>query len=78
MGRASEEPAVVDERTREVFDRLLPEGAVIPSASVWHGRTAIRFSVSSWRTGDREVRDTVAAVSRAAHVPTRRPTAVGE
>jgi glutamate/tyrosine decarboxylase-like PLP-dependent enzyme len=67
-----------DERTREVFDRLVAEGMVMPSASVWHGRTVIRFSVSSWRTGDQEVRDTVAAVARAARVPTRRPTAVGE
>ena len=67
-----------DERTREVFDRLLAEGTVMPSASVWHGRTVIRFSVSSWRTGDAEVRDTVAAVARAARVPARQTTAVGE
>jgi glutamate/tyrosine decarboxylase-like PLP-dependent enzyme len=64
-----------DERTREVFDRLVAEGTVMPSASVWHGRTVIRFSVSSWRTGDLEVRDTVAAVARAARVPA---TAMGE
>jgi glutamate/tyrosine decarboxylase-like PLP-dependent enzyme len=55
-----------DERTREVFGRLITEGAVMPSASVWHGRAVIRFSVSSWRTGPAEVRDTVAAVRRAA------------
>ena len=67
-----------DERTREIFDRLLAEGTVMPSASVWHGRSVIRFSVSSWRTGDREVRDTVAAVARAARVPARSTTAVGE
>ena len=68
-----------DERTREVFERLLAEGAVMPSASVWHGRTVIRFSVSSWRTGDPEVRDTVAAVARAARVPAvRQTTSVGE
>ena len=68
-----------DERTREVFDRLLAEGAVMPSASVWHGRTVIRFSVSSWRTGDQEVRDTVAAVARAAQVSRSvSTTAVGE
>jgi glutamate/tyrosine decarboxylase-like PLP-dependent enzyme len=66
-----------DERTREVFDRLLAEGMVMPSASIWHGRTVIRFSVSSWRTGEQEVRDTVAAVARAA-VRTHQPTAVGE
>jgi glutamate/tyrosine decarboxylase-like PLP-dependent enzyme len=67
-----------DERTREVFDRLVAEGTVMPSASVWHGRTVIRFSVSSFRTGDREVRDTVAAVARAARVPAARSTAVGK
>ena len=67
-----------DERTREVFARLLAEGTVMPSASIWHGRTVIRFSVSSWRTGEREVRDTVAAVERAAGAMTRRTTAVGE
>jgi glutamate/tyrosine decarboxylase-like PLP-dependent enzyme len=67
-----------DDRTREVFDRLVAEGTVMPSASVWHGRTVIRFSVSSWRTGDVEVRDTVAAVTRAARVPARQSTAVGE
>jgi hypothetical protein len=67
-----------EERTREVFDRLLAEGTVMPSASVWHGRTVIRFSVGSWRTGEFEVRDTVAAVARAAQVPTRRPATVGE
>ena len=67
-----------DQRTRDVFDRLVAEGAVMPSASVWHGRGVIRFSVSSWRTGATEVRDTVLAVARAARVPTDQPTAVGE
>jgi glutamate/tyrosine decarboxylase-like PLP-dependent enzyme len=68
-----------DERTREIFGRLLAEGAAMPSASVWHGRTVIRFSVSSWRTGDLEVRDTVTAVARAAQVSAvRQTTSVGE
>jgi hypothetical protein len=67
-----------DERTREVFRRLLAEGTVMPSASIWHGRTVIRFSVSSWRTGELEVLDTVAAVARAAGAMARQPTAVGE
>lgn len=61
-----------------IFDRLVAEGSVMPSASVWHGRTVIRFSVSSSRTGDLEVRDTVAAVARAARVPARSTSAVGE
>ena len=55
-----------DERTREVFGRLLDEGVVMPSASVWHDRAVIRFSVSNWRTGPDEIEETVAAVARAA------------
>jgi hypothetical protein len=38
----------------------------MPSASVWHGRAVLRFSVSNWRTGPAEVSETVAAVERAA------------
>ena len=67
-----------DERTREVFDRLMVEGTVMPSASVWHGRAVIRFSVSSWRTGPAEVRGTVAAVARAAQATAHPEPAVGE
>jgi glutamate/tyrosine decarboxylase-like PLP-dependent enzyme len=55
-----------DELTREVFGRLLDDGVVMASASVWHGRAVLRFSVSNWRTGPAEVRETVAAVERAA------------
>jgi glutamate/tyrosine decarboxylase-like PLP-dependent enzyme len=55
-----------DERTLAVFTHLLDEGVVMPSASVWHGRAVVRFSVSNWRTGPAEVRETVAAVERAA------------
>jgi glutamate/tyrosine decarboxylase-like PLP-dependent enzyme len=67
-----------DRRTRDVFDRLLADGAVMPSASVWHGCAVIRFSVSSWRTGPAEIRDTVAAVARASRVAVGSTTAVGE
>jgi glutamate/tyrosine decarboxylase-like PLP-dependent enzyme len=55
-----------DERTRAVYAELLREGAIMPSASVWRGRSVIRCSVSSWRTDDREVAATVAALERAA------------
>jgi glutamate/tyrosine decarboxylase-like PLP-dependent enzyme len=58
-----------DERTRAVFARLMAEGAVMPSASVWRDRAVIRFSVSSFRTGKAEVADTVAALARAAERP---------
>lgn len=55
-----------DERTRQVYRRLVTEGVVMPSASVWHDEAVIRFSVSSWRTGPEEVAQTIAAVERAA------------
>jgi glutamate/tyrosine decarboxylase-like PLP-dependent enzyme len=57
-----------DERTRAVFDAIIREGAVMPSASVWRGRAVIRFSVSSFRTGSEEVAATLGAVERAAGV----------
>ena len=92
MGPVSEDPAVLDdvvhtqvsvgfesdERTRESYGRLVAEGRILPSAGVWHGRSGICFSVRSRRTGPGEVRDTVAPVARAARVPVRRTTAVGE
>jgi glutamate/tyrosine decarboxylase-like PLP-dependent enzyme len=53
-------------RTQQVFTRLVEEGTVMPSASVWRDEPVIRFSVSSWRTGAEEIAETVAAVERAA------------
>jgi hypothetical protein len=67
-----------DQRTREVFGRLLAEGLVMPSAGVWRGCAVIRFSVNSWRTGPAEVRETVEAVARASRQPERLTTAGGE
>jgi hypothetical protein len=67
-----------DQRTREVFGRLLAEGLVMPSAGVWRGCAVIRFSVGSWRTGPAEVQETVEAVARASRQPERLTTAGGE
>jgi len=64
-----------DDPTRAVLAALLDDGVVMPSASVWHGRAVLRFSVSNWRTGPAEVSQTVAAVERAVRTvarPTRR------
>lgn len=55
-----------DERTGAILSRILEEGTIMPSGSVWQGRAVIRFSVSNWRTGPEEVAATVAAVERAA------------
>jgi glutamate/tyrosine decarboxylase-like PLP-dependent enzyme len=54
-----------DERTGRVLARLLEEGAVRPSASRWHDRGVIRFSVSNHGTDAAAVAETVAAVERA-------------
>ena len=54
-----------DERTREIYARILAEGVVMPSPSVWRGQAVIRFSVSNWQTGPDEVAATVDAVRRA-------------
>jgi glutamate/tyrosine decarboxylase-like PLP-dependent enzyme len=62
-----------DERTRAVLGRLLAEGVVMPSGSVWRDRAVLRFSVSNWHTGPAEVAETIAAVERAARPPGPRP-----
>jgi glutamate/tyrosine decarboxylase-like PLP-dependent enzyme len=67
-----------DERTRAVFAALMADGTVMPSASVWHGRAVIRFSVSNWRTGPDEVQETVAAVRRAVAVSAGRESEARE
>jgi hypothetical protein len=54
-----------DERTDEVLARLLADGEVRPSGSVWHGRHVIRFSVSNYGTDAAQVRRTLDAVERA-------------
>ncbi|BDI22230.1 aminotransferase class V-fold PLP-dependent enzyme [Herbiconiux sp. L3-i23] len=58
--------ATFGDRTGEVFGRIIEDGTIMPSASVWHGQPVIRFSVSSWRTGTEEVAQTVRAVRTAA------------
>ncbi len=54
-----------DELTDAVLASLLAEGCIRPSASSWHGRHVIRFSVSSHLTDERAVRQSVEAVRRA-------------
>jgi glutamate/tyrosine decarboxylase-like PLP-dependent enzyme len=64
-----------DDATRAAFAAILEEGTVMPSLSSWHDRVVIRFSVSSWRTGEEDVLATVQAaeraVSTAMHSPDR-------
>ncbi|WP_426005989.1 pyridoxal phosphate-dependent decarboxylase family protein [Paenarthrobacter sp. NyZ202] len=55
-----------DERTRRVTQRVMAEGVVWMSGSVWHGRDILRISVSNWSTDADDVAASVAAVRRAA------------
>jgi glutamate/tyrosine decarboxylase-like PLP-dependent enzyme len=54
-----------DERTREVTQALIADGAVWMSGSRWAGRDVLRISVSNWSTDAADVEASVAAVRRA-------------
>ncbi len=55
-----------DERTREVTQRIIADGATWMSGSRWQGRDIVRVSVSNWSTDDDDVRLSIDAVRRAA------------
>jgi glutamate/tyrosine decarboxylase-like PLP-dependent enzyme len=54
-----------DERTREVTQRLIADGAVWMSGSKWRGNDILRISVSNWSTDADDVAFSIAAVQRA-------------
>ncbi|WP_321477984.1 pyridoxal-dependent decarboxylase [uncultured Paludibaculum sp.] len=54
------------ERTRQVIERVQRDGTCWCGPTEWHGRTAMRISVSSWATRDEDVERSVAAILRAA------------
>jgi glutamate/tyrosine decarboxylase-like PLP-dependent enzyme len=53
------------ERTRNAIAALQREGTCWCGATVWHGRTAMRISVSSWATTDADVERSIDAMLRA-------------
>ncbi len=55
-----------DARTTAALAAFQADGEAWTSGTVWEGRAAIRFSVSSWRTTPNDVERTVAAFERAA------------
>lgn len=55
-----------DERTRRVLAAVEDEGACWCNATSWHGRTAMRISVSSWATTSEDVERSLSAILRAA------------
>jgi glutamate/tyrosine decarboxylase-like PLP-dependent enzyme len=54
------------ERTRAVIAAIQDDGTSWCGPTVWHGRTAMRISVSSWRTTDEDVERSLAAMIRVA------------
>ena len=55
-----------DETTREVIRAVQREGTCWAGGTRWRGRTAMRISVSSWATTDRDVERSLEAILRAA------------
>lgn len=53
-----------DVHTRDVVRRVQRDGTCFMSATTWHGRAAMRISVSNWSTDADDVRRSVEAVLR--------------
>ena len=54
------------ERTRRVIAAIQADGTCWCGGTVWHGRTAMRISVSSWATTEEDVERSLAAMVRVA------------
>lgn len=55
-----------DATTRRIIASIQEEGTCWAGASVWHGQTAMRISVSSWATTDEDVERSLEAMIRVA------------
>lgn len=53
-----------DETTRRVVAGVQADGTCWCGGTVWHGRAAMRISVSSWATTDEDVDRSLAAILR--------------
>jgi aromatic-L-amino-acid decarboxylase len=51
--------------TRAVIERIQRDGVCWCGGTEWHGRTAMRISVSSWATTDDDVEMSLAAIGTA-------------
>jgi glutamate/tyrosine decarboxylase-like PLP-dependent enzyme len=56
-----------DRRTNEVIAKIQDEGECWCGGTVWHGRVAMRISVSSWATTNEDIERSLSAILRAAH-----------
>jgi glutamate/tyrosine decarboxylase-like PLP-dependent enzyme len=57
------------DRTEEVLARVQREGTLWAGGTVWHGRPAIRVSVSGWATTSADVERSAAAILTASRLP---------
>ena len=55
-----------DDTTRRVIKAVQADGTCWCGGTVWHGRAAMRISVSSWATTEQDVERSLAAVLRLA------------
>jgi glutamate/tyrosine decarboxylase-like PLP-dependent enzyme len=55
-----------DERTRDVIARVQADGTAWMGGTVWHGKAAMRISVSNWSTTEADADASVEAIVRAA------------
>jgi glutamate/tyrosine decarboxylase-like PLP-dependent enzyme len=62
-----------DDMTRLVIDGVQADGTCWCGGTVWHGRAAMRISVSSWATTEQDIDRSLAAVLRVAARIERRP-----
>jgi glutamate/tyrosine decarboxylase-like PLP-dependent enzyme len=56
-----------DARTRAVIERVQNGGVAWMGGTVWHGKAAMRISVSNWATTEDDIDQTAQAILRAAH-----------
>jgi glutamate/tyrosine decarboxylase-like PLP-dependent enzyme len=54
------------ERTQRIIEAVQRDGTCWCGGTVWQGRAALRFSVSSWATRDADIDRSVAAIDRIA------------
>ena len=54
------------EETRRIIAEVQNDGTCWCGGTVWHGRTAMRISISNWATTDDDVERSLAAILRIA------------
>jgi glutamate/tyrosine decarboxylase-like PLP-dependent enzyme len=76
-GAAAPDDAAVDDFTRRVIAAVQTDGTCWLGGTTWHGRAAMRISVSNWSTTEADADASVAAIRRCAEAVAREPVAAG-